>query len=211
MRRSSSSLLRTASCQSRCTCTFPQVGSSSASGPKSRSLTSSSKARQLDATERDALYHKPILRPPKLDLSAKATVTKEELDTIYSTLAVTPISAYSALAHRIYGLGEELTLNLQLVEQCCCCPSFWNQVKRSTYLESWQAVNKIPNKELKSTKYTNFLDDERLDNQELADLGNEILGLFATEWVENRWPHLPSKLVQFQCLCVLKSLVFPLS
>jgi dsRNA-specific ribonuclease len=42
-------------------------------------------------------------------------------------------------------------------------------------------------------RYTNYLDAERLDNESLSVLGNSLLGTFALEWLENRYPHLPER------------------
>lgn len=45
-------------------------------------------------------------------------------------------------------------------------------------------------------KFTNFLDDEKLDNEELATLGNSILGMLGSEWLDRRYPYLPTKAFQ---------------
>jgi hypothetical protein len=42
-------------------------------------------------------------------------------------------------------------------------------------------------------KFTNFLDDEKLHNEELATLGNSILGMLGSEWLDRRYPYLPTK------------------
>ncbi|EFP88960.2 uncharacterized protein PGTG_15163 [Puccinia graminis f. sp. tritici CRL 75-36-700-3] len=45
-------------------------------------------------------------------------------------------------------------------------------------------------------KFTNFLDDEKLHNEELATLGNSILGMLGSEWLDRRYPYLPTKAFQ---------------
>ncbi|KAI8456489.1 hypothetical protein BY996DRAFT_6412342 [Phakopsora pachyrhizi] len=44
--------------------------------------------------------------------------------------------------------------------------------------------------------FTNFLDDQRLHNEELSTLGNSILGILGSEWLDRRYPHLPTKAFQ---------------
>lgn len=41
-------------------------------------------------------------------------------------------------------------------------------------------------------QYTNYLDAEKLHNEGLATLGNHLLGVFAIEWLEARYPRLPT-------------------
>ncbi|KAH9464361.1 hypothetical protein MJO28_001965 [Puccinia striiformis f. sp. tritici] len=45
-------------------------------------------------------------------------------------------------------------------------------------------------------KFTNFLDDEKLHNEQLATLGNSILGMLGSEWLDRRYPYLPTKAFQ---------------
>ncbi|OAV97224.1 hypothetical protein PTTG_05366 [Puccinia triticina 1-1 BBBD Race 1] len=45
-------------------------------------------------------------------------------------------------------------------------------------------------------KFTNFLDEEKLHNEELATLGNSILGMLGSEWLDRRYPYLPTKAFQ---------------
>lgn len=42
-------------------------------------------------------------------------------------------------------------------------------------------------------KFTNYLDDARLHNDELATLGNSVLGMLGAEWIDRKYPHLPTK------------------
>lgn len=44
-------------------------------------------------------------------------------------------------------------------------------------------------------QFTNFLDEGRLDNEAYAVLGNSVLGLLASEWLDAEHPNLPSKRV----------------
>ncbi|MBW0513454.1 hypothetical protein O181_053169 [Austropuccinia psidii MF-1] len=45
-------------------------------------------------------------------------------------------------------------------------------------------------------RFTNFLDQEKLHNEELATLGNSVLGILGAEWLDRRYPHLPEKAFQ---------------
>ncbi|KAG0150643.1 hypothetical protein CROQUDRAFT_713353 [Cronartium quercuum f. sp. fusiforme G11] len=53
-----------------------------------------------------------------------------------------------------------------------------------------------PNWKNNYPKFTNYLDIEKLHNDELANLGNSLLGLFGTEWIHKKYPHLPNKAFQ---------------
>lgn len=46
-------------------------------------------------------------------------------------------------------------------------------------------------------KFTNYLDDGQLHNEQFATLGNSLLGLLGAEWIDCRYPHLPNKSVNF--------------
>jgi hypothetical protein len=42
-------------------------------------------------------------------------------------------------------------------------------------------------------RHTNFWDQQRAHNGPLEALGNSLLGLLATEWIEGTYPYLPSR------------------
>lgn len=93
-------------------------------------------------------------------------------------------SSYAALLSRVAG-AEVLQGNLALVEACCICPSFWADVDA---LDAATSPAKGP--------FTLFHDTDRLDNRQLSSLGNALLGLFATEWLERRMPNLPTSVMK---------------
>lgn len=138
---------------------------------------------------------------------------------MYALRAAPPPTALAALANRISStyLGTESALAqnspareewLKKIEMCCTCPSFWNVVKeeeRQEDIRKFQreqlGINTSPSQvevdpetglPLSQTRYTNYLDHERLHNEALATLGNHLLGVFAIEWLEARYPRLPT-------------------
>ena len=153
--------------------------------PSTSTATSTSRGKQAAALASDLL-------------------SEADQTNLYALTAVPPLSAYSALAHRlIAGLpSTPATLafaeNLELIEKCCTCPSFWTalQANKRFLVNVW--VDRVGVKPGSyEGPFTNALDEARRHNRDLATLGNELLGMFATEWLEHRWPHLPSKFVFF--------------
>ena len=108
------------------------------------------------------------------------------LASLYALGSKPPLSSYSALAHRM-NLPASLRDDLGLIEQCCTCPSFWEAVHEND--EELQHV--LP----KNRKLTYFQDARKAHNQTLSTVGNEIMGMLASEWISHRWPHLPLKCV----------------
>lgn len=109
------------------------------------------------------------------------------LASLYALGTKPPLSSYSALAHRM-NLPASMRDDLGLIEQCCTCPSFWEEV-----IENQEELKHIlPPKE----RLTYFQDRGQTHNMALSSVGNEILGMLAAEWVSHRWPHLPLK-----CVC----------
>lgn len=53
-----------------------------------------------------------------------------------------------------------------------------------------------PNWSQNYPKFTNYLDEGQLHNEELATLGNSLLGVLGAEWIDRRYPHLPNKAFQ---------------
>lgn len=87
------------------------------------------------------------------------------------------------------------------LEQCCTCKSFWEVVAEEEALQEsvarQQEADGVPaarhDGAVTEKRYTNYLDAERLDNESLSVLGNSLLGTFAAEWLEARYPHLPER------------------
>lgn len=77
---------------------------------------------------------------------------------------------------------------LKQLETACTCPSFWQVVRE-------QEARQDPAGAPEDKTYTNFLDVTREDNESLSVLGNHLLGVFALEWLESRYPNLPERLV----------------
>ncbi len=82
-----------------------------------------------------------------------------------------PRSTLAAFAHRI-GLGNVLP-STDVIQQACTHPSFLS-------LHSQQH----PNQPLPVT------------NASLSTLGNSLLGMFATEYVNSSFPHLPTRVLK---------------
>jgi len=98
-------------------------------------------------------------------------------------------------------LPESFKLDLKLMEQCCTCPSFWDQVQEH-HLELGDLFDSA-GQTGKDRLLTHFGDEGKKDNMTYATIGNELLGMLATEWVESRWPHLPLRFVsQIFVICL---------
>ncbi|EJF64243.1 60S ribosomal protein L3 [Dichomitus squalens LYAD-421 SS1] len=82
-----------------------------------------------------------------------------------------PRSTLAAFAHRI-GLGKVVP-SVDVIEQACTHPSF-------VHLHNQQH----PDQPLPAT------------NASLATLGNSLLGMFATEFVNSSYPHLPTRVMK---------------
>lgn len=99
---------------------------------------------------------------------------------------------------------------LKKIEQCCTCPSFWSVVREEERQEEIRQFHRDQARRAmsrdqqeqqlenlltpsSSKQYTNYLDAEKLDNSDLATLGNHLLGVFAIEWLDARYPRLPTK------------------
>ena len=144
-----------------------------------RRAQSTSASRAPTASTSSGLLHEaPSIPAPR-------HIAPERLVLIYATLVPPPLATLHALAARIP--HANLAGHVELVEQCCVCPSLWDAVAEigqppASFGRTGGAVS----------GYTHFCDPQRLDNTELATLGSTLLGLFATEWLECRYPHLPT-------------------
>lgn len=137
-----------------------------------------------------------------------------QVSKLYALQAVPPPTALAALANRISStlLGSDSKLLsdsdreewLKKIEICCTCPSFWSVVREEERQEEIRRFQQqqqqlassgaeesmlLPGQE---KKYTNYLDGQKLHNEALATLGNHLLGVFAIEWLEARYPRLPT-------------------
>ena len=147
------------------------------------------------------------MRPSTVD-ERTAQVSK-----LYALQAIPPHTSLAALANRISSLllGSESKLAneesreewLKKIELCCVCPSFWNVVREEErqeeirrFQEQQQQALSSEDKKLplpeKKKQYTNYLDAQKSHNEGLATLGNHLLGVFAIEWLEARYPRLPT-------------------
>ncbi|KAI0343233.1 ribonuclease III [Trametopsis cervina] len=82
------------------------------------------------------------------------------------------VSALSAFAHRI-GLGKSLPSPADAVQQACTHPSFLPLHAKHRPKEPAPATN-----------------------GNLAALGNSLLGLFTTEYINSTYPHLPTRVLK---------------
>jgi large subunit ribosomal protein L44 len=107
--------------------------------------------------------------PPKQAFIVKSDVPQPTFNPeIWASLQPPPPPALSAFAHRI-GLASILT-STDLIQQACTHPSF-------TALYSQHYPRETP----PST------------NAQLVILGNSLLGLFATEYLNAKYPYLPTR------------------
>lgn len=139
---------------------------------------------------------------------------EREIARLYALRSPPSIAALSALAERISPAllgsrsGKDNDKMLAMLEQCCTCRSFWTEVdeyeKRNLIVKEMRAsadrTNDIPAAPAAATpqRYTHHLDATRAHNEAFATLGNHLLGVFAVEWLEARYPHLPERLVKMQ-------------
>lgn len=107
--------------------------------------------------------------PPKQALIVKSDVPQPTFNPeVWASLQPPPPPALSAFAHRI-GLASILS-STDLIQQACTHPSF-------TTLYSQHYPRETP----PST------------NAQLVILGNSLLGLFATEYLNAKYPYLPTR------------------
>ena len=128
---------------------------------------------------------------------------------LYALQSPPSLQALAALAERISPtlLGTRSSrsaqYNLAAVEQCCICSSFWQAVTESPPSETTtmtsNATEPGTSAQLHTAlapdarRYTTYHDKTRQSNEPLSTLGNQLLGTFALEWVESRYPHLPER------------------
>ena len=160
----------------------------------------------------------PALKPPRqtkrqraLDPPSNAPPTprEQQLSRTYALEGAPPQTALAALGNRISPdllgvrasdkLGKNHEHWARWLEQCCTCKSFWEVVAEEEALQESVARQQkedgvtISHRSDMEKQYTNYLDAERLDNESLSVLGNSLLGTFAVEWLESRYPHLPGR------------------
>lgn len=139
---------------------------------------------------------------------------------LYALHAAPSVASLNALAERISPdlLGSKSSIDpaqlAGLIEQCCTCSTFWtvvNEHEESLRLgtsSSSSPASSSPSSPAgfegasasssssTTNRYTNFLDATRDHNDGLSVLGNHLLGVFALEWLEARYPHLPERSVE---------------
>lgn len=130
----------------------------------------------------------PSFTLPKtvLDLNSTSTASQADVARAYNLSVHPSTSAYAALVSRIDG-AQHLKNKLELIEQCCICPSFWSD------LDAFHKEHPLLQPE---DQHTLFHDQDRLDNRQLSALGNALLGVFATEWLERKMPNLPTQVLK---------------
>lgn len=107
--------------------------------------------------------------PPKEALFVHREIPKAPFSPeTWASLQPAPSSALSAFSHRI-GLASVLS-SPQIVLQACTHPSFLTLHRQQS-----------PHEQLPVT------------NAHLAPLGNSLMGLFATEFVQAAYPYLPTR------------------
>jgi large subunit ribosomal protein L44 len=107
--------------------------------------------------------------PPREAFLAENEVARPAFDPqLWASLQPVPSTALSAFAHRI-GLGSVLHSEDD-VRQACTHPTFVDV-------------------------YRQHYPDERIprSNGQLAALGNSLMGLFATEYLQAKYPYLPTR------------------
>jgi large subunit ribosomal protein L44 len=105
--------------------------------------------------------------------SSKTADTPNFFDTdVWAALQPPNPSALTAFTHRI-GLHKALPSPVQTVQQACTHPSFLLLHSKHRPKEPAPATN-----------------------GNLAALGNSLLGLFATEYVNTTYPHLPTRVLK---------------
>ncbi|OSX64293.1 hypothetical protein POSPLADRAFT_1136809 [Postia placenta MAD-698-R-SB12] len=109
--------------------------------------------------------------PPKEAVASSSSKTSFFDAQTWAAVQPPPPTALTAFAHRI-GLGKVLP-STEIIQQACTHPSFLALYSRHH-----------PNEPLPAT------------NANLATLGNSLLGLFATEYVNASYPHLPTRVLK---------------
>lgn len=111
--------------------------------------------------------------PPKESFTvSKDALVKEEFNPeTWAALQFPPSTALSAFAHRI-GLASILT-STDLIQQVCTHSSFL------TLYRHHHPTNPLPK-----------------SNAQLTTLGDSLMGLFATEYIHAKYPHLPSRVLK---------------
>ncbi|KAF9525967.1 ribonuclease III domain-containing protein [Crepidotus variabilis] len=111
--------------------------------------------------------------PPKEALKPPADSFEKDafLPTDWAAVQPTPSTALNAFAHRI-GLAS-IFKDTDVIRQACT---------HESYLPLFRKHH--PGKALPKT------------NKQLAALGNSLMGMFATEWVNGRYPHLPTRVMK---------------
>lgn len=130
-------------------------------------------------------------------------LSNQSLSILYAFTTPPPVSALSALAHRLAStldsttsshLSYSLVDNLPLLEQCLIHESFWIGVSELA-----------PPPKGSERIYTNFNDAPisngtatplQLHNGPLATLGNALLGALTSELLLSSFPHLPSRVTK---------------
>ena len=114
----------------------------------------------------------PSFPPPEALAVKHDVVNKKDFDPeSWAALQPPPKSALHAFSHRV-GLGSVLE-SPELVQQACT---------HSSFLQLWRTH--YPGK------------PEPRTNAQSAELGNALMGLFATEYLHTKYPHLPSRVLQ---------------
>jgi large subunit ribosomal protein L44 len=107
--------------------------------------------------------------PPKESLKTPARTTFDA--EVWASLQPPPKSALSAFAHRI-GLGSTL-MSEKTIQQACVHQSFLS------FHQKYYPKEPLPP-----------------SNEQLAIVGNSLMGLFASEYLHASYPHLPLRVLK---------------
>jgi len=108
--------------------------------------------------------------PPREAFVAESAVPRAEFDPeLWASLQPVPASALSAFAHRV-GIAPVVASEEDL-RQACTHPSYVE-----VYRQHYAREKRIPK-----------------DNEQLATLGNSLLGMFAMEYLQMKYPYLPTR------------------
>lgn len=162
-------------------------------GPSSSSASTSSNRPWIHAIRFQSSSPLPSFTLPKIvvDLNSTPGASHADVARAFNLAAHPSLSAYAALVSRIAG-AEHLKSKPELIEQCCICPSFWSD------LDAFHKQLPLHHQQQQqsSDQHTLFHDQLRHDNRQLSALGNALLGVFATEWLERKMPNLPTQVLK---------------
>ncbi|PWN48359.1 ribonuclease III [Violaceomyces palustris] len=203
--------------KSQSTSILRQVASSSSSpaSPSTQSSNFVSDARRnFSSSCLRAAESTPTPLPVPKPTASKAQQPSVHLPTLartkpdlYAAIRPPPLSAFASLAARIGLLPADLdaetrSRRIQLVYQACTHPSFPNLLdqvaSQPENQESLSASGLVKRSQdpLDAAQYLPLTQLSSLHNGALSTLGNSLMGMFSTEFLHLRYPHLPTRVLK---------------